>query len=95
MNPNEEEGTMREVSYPMPETLANQVLEMIKLAGKSPEVKELFHAIHHVLAGGSVAIDVAKPGDPKMVAQLAANQAAALELANEVNKQAGTYVTAY
>ena len=83
-----------DVNYPMPEAMANYVFDLLKQAGERADVKELFQAMHHVLAGGRVSVELCEPGDQTKVSQLAAAQLEAFRVANEVNLAAGTYTTA-
>jgi hypothetical protein len=82
------------VTYAMPETTANYIFRLLKAADSSSEVKELIHAAHHILAGGSVKVEIVKSGDPGVVSELATIQAEANRHSNEINKNAGTYLTA-
>jgi hypothetical protein len=59
----------------------------------NPKVKPLLEAINHVLAGGTVVVDVTKPGDPSTYKQLNEYLNGGLKEANEINKAAGYYVT--
>lgn len=59
----------------------------------SPEIDKLFQAIHEVLAGGEVEVKVVRRGSPDIVRDLNQRLAAGAREANEINKQAGYYVT--
>jgi hypothetical protein len=59
----------------------------------TPQVKAILEAMHHVLAGGEVKIEVVHRGNPDIVNELNRRLAAGLDEANEINKKAGFYVT--
>lgn len=58
------------------------------------KVRPLVDAMHHVLAGGTVKVEVTTPGNPQVVAELADAAKKAGEESNAINKAMGFYVTA-
>lgn len=59
----------------------------------TPQVKAVLEAMHHVLAGGEVKVEVVHKGNPDIVNEMNRRLAAGLDEANEINKKAGFYVT--
>jgi hypothetical protein len=59
----------------------------------NPRVAPLFDALHHVLAGGSVEVNVTSPGSPDVYNDLNRRAAAGIKEANEINEKSGYYVT--
>ncbi len=59
----------------------------------SPEVLELFNAFHAVLAGGKVNVEIVDEGSKEIASELNGDLLNAIQAANKVNAEAGTYVT--
>src|SRR5262245_2414733 len=81
------------VQYSMATGSAEYLAKVLEAARTRPEVRSMIDAMHHVLAGGSVSVEVTKPGDAAEVAALDAQRLEALQRANDVNAAAGTYLT--
>lgn len=62
--------------------------------GMPPELKKVVEAMHHVLAGGEVKVEVVHRGNPDIVNELNRTLDEGMREANEINKKAGYYVTA-
>ncbi|MGK3990162.1 hypothetical protein WME99_44370 [Sorangium sp. So ce136] len=60
----------------------------------SPQVKEIFEALHVVAAGGDVKIEIKSRGNPDIVHELQRRIEQAGRDANEINAKAGYYLTA-
>jgi hypothetical protein len=60
----------------------------------SAKIKPLVEAMHHVLAGGTVNVQVATPGNPQVVAKLTQMLKEARDDGNAINKAVGFYLTA-
>ncbi len=60
----------------------------------NPSIQPLVDAIHQVLAGGSVNVQVTTPGSAAIVAELADLIQEGTDQANEINKKVGFYLTA-
>ena len=60
----------------------------------APNVATLIDALHHVLAGGEVAVSVVQPGNAAVVADLSRQLVAGTDEANKANEKAGFYVEA-
>lgn len=60
----------------------------------SPEVLPVLHAIHHVLAGGTVEVRIAQRGNPDIFNELNRRVEQVGREANAINKAAGFYLTA-
>ena len=58
-----------------------------------PEIVELVHAIHHVLAGGKAEVKITLKGNPDIVNELNAKLDNSAADSNAINKAAGYYVT--
>lgn len=59
----------------------------------SAEVDAIIRALHVVLAGGEVKIEITERGDPDLVRQLDTMLEDAHKASNEINAKAGYYVT--
>jgi hypothetical protein len=60
----------------------------------NPNVKPLVDALHQVLAGGTVNVQVTTPGNPTVVAELQGILQEAGDDGNAINKAVGFYLTA-
>lgn len=60
----------------------------------APQVKELFEAMHHVVAGGDVKLEIVRRGNPDIVGELNRRLSEGMREANEINQRSGYYVTA-
>jgi hypothetical protein len=60
----------------------------------NPKAKPLVDALHQVLAGGTVTVQVTTPGNPQILAELAATLQEATNDGNAINKAVGFYLTA-
>ena len=60
----------------------------------NPAVQPILAALHQVLSGGEVKIDVVHRGSPDILNELNRRLADAGTESNEINKKAGYYVTA-
>jgi hypothetical protein len=58
------------------------------------KVKPIVEALHHVLAGGTVSIQVTTPGNPQVVNDLNQKLKEARDDGNTINKAVGFYMTA-
>jgi hypothetical protein len=58
------------------------------------KVKPIVDALHQVLAGGTVTIQVTTPGNPQVLAELAKLLKEARDDGNAINKAVGFYMTA-
>lgn len=79
------------VPYPMPEATAHYLEEVF--GNRDADLSALIHAAHEILAGGKVEVSVTAPGDAHRVAELDAILAASLKASNEINAEAGVYMT--
>ena len=59
----------------------------------NPQLKPLIDAMNHVLAGGSVSLQITAPGDPGKYQQLTTQLQDGIDEANKINAAAGYYVT--
>ena len=59
----------------------------------SPSVEPLVWALHHLLAGGEIKVEITRKGDPDVVRQLEKLVEEAHKASNEINEKAGYYVT--
>jgi hypothetical protein len=59
----------------------------------SPDVEKIMWALHNLLAGGEVSVEIKRRGNPDIVRNLEARMAQGTKDANEINKKAGYYVT--
>ncbi|WP_437873764.1 hypothetical protein WME73_25170 [Sorangium sp. So ce302] len=59
----------------------------------SPQIKEIFKALHTVAAGGEVRIVIEHRGNPDIENELQQRIAQARQDANEVNAKSGYYLT--
>ena len=57
------------------------------------KVKPLMEALHEVLAGGTVSVQVTTPGNPQVVTELRQDLQQAGDDANAINRAVGFYVT--
>lgn len=60
----------------------------------NPTVQPILTALHQVLSGGEVKIEVVHRGNPDIINELNSRLADAGTESNEINKKAGYYVTA-
>ncbi len=60
----------------------------------NPAVQPLVDALHQVMAGGTVSVQVTTPGTAAVVAELAGLIQQGTDQANEINKKVGFYLTA-
>jgi hypothetical protein len=58
-----------------------------------PELEPLIAAIHHVIAGGQVKVDLVRAGNSALVGELAQRVESAMNESNAANKRANYYVT--
>ena len=63
-------------------------------ASVNPELGPVVDAVFHVLAGGEVEIKIKHRGNPDIVAELQRRLADGMAEANEINSDAGFYITA-
>ena len=61
----------------------------------NPAVRPVLEALHQVLSGGEVKIEVKHRGSPDILNELNRRLEEAGKESNEINKKAGYYVTAY
>lgn len=59
-----------------------------------PDLKPILEAMHHVLAGGEVQLNVVHRGNPDIVNELNRRVQQATDEANAINKAVGFYLTA-
>ena len=59
----------------------------------TPDLFPLIDAIHHVLAGGEVDVDVKRKGNPDIVKQLAKLREEGRDDSNVINRESGYYAT--
>lgn len=60
----------------------------------APGIQEIIEALHHVVAGGEVKMEVVRRGNPDIVNELNRRIADGMREANEINERSGYYVTA-
>lgn len=90
------------LSYPVTASTYGYIVRMMELGifeGElgnmklTPEVHAVIEALHVVLSGGEVKIEVTDRGNPDIQNDLRRRQDASTADANEVNKKSGYYVT--
>lgn len=90
------------VQYPMVESCRDYFYRGMELGAVEgslgamrapPELEKLVLAAHHILAGGTVEVNVVKPGSETIVADLDALYFQMTKDANEVNATKGAYIS--
>jgi hypothetical protein len=102
MNYNDIKGP-RVVGMNVASSLADYVMRIQELGATegangalviTPEVLPVLHALHHVLAGGTVEVSVVQRGNPDIFNELNRRVEQVGREANALNKAAGFYLTA-
>lgn len=92
------------VSYPLTQTGYDYLMRVLSLGvfegpvgdmQFSPDVLPVIEALHTVLAGGRVKIEVEQRGSPDIKRELDERLQQMGRDSNEINKKSGYYVTAY
>jgi hypothetical protein len=90
------------VSYPLARSAYEYMMRLKDLGavegalgqmGLLPELKPVIDAIHVILAGGEVSIDVKRRGNPDIIHELEEMFAKGQSDANYINEKSGYYVT--
>lgn len=76
-----------------------RTLDLGALEGKlgemdvAPDLVPLIDAVHHVLAGGAVNVEIVRKGNPDIVKELAKMREEGVANSNIINKESGYYAT--
>lgn len=90
------------VSYPLARSAYEYIMRMKELGALEgalghmtllPAMEPIVAAIHTILAGGAVTVEVTQRGNPDIINQLNAMFAQGSKDANTINEKSGYYVT--